>query len=86
MESLADFKKVKELDPNDKDVDGEIKKIEKYLEKLYKEARESLIVHTAGTVVPNSYRIPIEEVEEIEDLSKGRGVGQEKKVNYLEEL
>ncbi len=36
LESLADFKKVKELDPNDKDVDSEIKKIEKYLEKLYK--------------------------------------------------
>jgi hypothetical protein len=83
LESLADFKKVKELDPNDKDVDGEIKKIEKYLEKLYKEARESLIVHTAGTVVPNSYRIPIEEVEEIKDLAKGRGQEQEKKVNYL---
>ncbi len=74
---------MKELDPNDKDVDGEIKKIEKYLEKLYKEARESLIVHTAGTVVPNSYRIPIEEVEEIKDLAKGRGQEQEKKVNYL---
>ncbi len=39
LESLADFKKIKELDPTDQDIDSEIRKIEKYLDKLYKEAR-----------------------------------------------
>jgi hypothetical protein len=36
--------------------------------------------------VPNSYRISIEEVEEIEDLAKGKSFEKDKALNYLEEL
>lgn len=57
-----------------------------YLEKMYKEARESLIAK--GGVGRESWRVKVEEVPELGEAiaAKREGKGAEQKVNYLEEL
>jgi hypothetical protein len=50
------------------------------LERLYKEARESLVV---GAMPEKGWRV---NVEEVGDWVDEKGKKQEKKVNYLEEL
>ena len=56
------------------------------MERLYKEARESLVV---GAMPEKGWRVNVEEVEEVEEVGDWvdeKGKKQEKKVNYLEEL
>lgn len=69
---------VKSLEPTETKADGEIKKIESFLERRAKEARESLVLEYNPNIMNGSRRLEIEEVEELAPAAKA-----EVQSNYL---
>ena len=57
---MADYKKLKELAPNEPEANIEIKKIEEFLRKRVRETHESMIVKNIPSALPGGYRLDIE--------------------------